>query len=107
MNGKTWPGDDGPPTIPDGGIRAEYDWSAVTPSTAVIETLAIALDREPTKVTPLYETVDPDALDTLVSRGRKASAAVGPSVRFIHDGHEVTVDSAGTIVVRQVEPTGT
>lgn len=106
MNETTGPGDNAPSTTPDDGIQAEYDWSAVTPSTAVIETLAVALDRDPTKITPLYDSVDPDAVDTLVSQNRKASAAGNPTVSFLHDGHEVTVDAAGTIVVREVEATG-
>jgi hypothetical protein len=106
MNGKPGPGDDVPATTPEGEVQAEYDWSAVTPSTAVVETLAVAMDREPTKITPLYESVDPDALDTLVSQDRKASSAGNSTVSFHHDGHEVTVDAAGTIIVRLVEATG-
>lgn len=54
------------PQIDMGSIRAEFDWSVVTPSMAVVETVAIALDMEPTGLEPLYETIDPDALDTFI-----------------------------------------
>lgn len=52
--------DDDPPTSPENRIRAEYDWSAVTPRAAGIETLAIALNRELTLMGPSYDSVVPD-----------------------------------------------
>lgn len=104
MTGSWRSEDDGSPTSPDGEIRAEYDWLAVAPSTAVIETLAIALNRHPTTIDPLYGSVDPDALDVLVCPDRSGAPRGRLSVRFTHNGHDVTVDSAGTVVTRPVEP---
>lgn len=52
-------------------IQNRYDWSDTTPSTAVIEGIAILQNSEPTnfpeKFDPLFEYIDPDALDTLVT----------------------------------------
>lgn len=98
------PGDAGPPESPDAEIRAEYDWSDVPPSTAVIETLAIALNREPTMIDPLYDSVDPDALGRLVRPEGQGPPDGGLSVSFTYEGHDVTADSAGMVVVRRVEP---
>ena len=83
-------------------IRAEFDWTAVTPSAAVIESLAIAIDREPTARKPLYETIDPDALDSLIRSGRTHSTDGTTTVTFALDGHGVTVRSDGTVVVRSL-----
>jgi len=89
---------------PDGTIRAEFDWSMVTPCMAVVETLAVALGRESTAFEPLYESVDPDALDAIVRPDRRRPSAGGLSVQFTHAGHDVTVRRTGTVVVRPVEP---
>ncbi|WP_224449123.1 HalOD1 output domain-containing protein [Haloprofundus salilacus] len=45
--------------------------------------------------TPLYDVLDPDALDTLVAGGDR-----GISLAFEYLGHEVTVNSDGTVVVQ-------
>lgn len=96
--------DEGGGTTAGGTIRAAFDWSAVTTSTAVVETLAVALDREPTAVEPLLESVDTDALDALVRSNATGSTGRGPSVTFAHAGHVVTVRANGTVVVRPNEP---
>lgn len=96
--------DGGASTNVRGSIRAEFDWSEVTPSTAVIESVAIAADREPTAIEPLYETVDPDALDALIrSGGSNSTDGDAASVTFALDGFEVTVQRGGTVVVRPDE----
>lgn len=84
----------------DGTVRAQYDWSERAPSTAVVETLAIALDREPTAFGPLYEFVDPDALDEIVQSDAPAARGTGTTVSFTVAGHDVTVHSSGDVVVR-------
>ncbi|WP_276275556.1 HalOD1 output domain-containing protein [Haloarcula regularis] len=53
--------------------RGHFDWSVVDPSTAVAELLADAAGCEPAEVGPLYDTVDSDALDSLVRHGESAS----------------------------------
>lgn len=95
--------DEGSGSDANGTIRTEFDWSVETPTTAVVETVAVAASREPVALEPLYETVDPDALDTLVRSREKNSTDGGVAVTFAFDGYEITVHSDGTVVVRPVE----
>lgn len=97
------PDDEGPPANTRGAIRAEFDWSVIPPSTAVVETVAIAADREPTVLEPLYETLDPDALDALMRSGGTDSTDGDATVTFALDGYQVTVERGGTVVVRPDE----
>lgn len=97
-------GDDhGPVTDADGVIQAEYDWSLLAPSTAVIETVAIATNREPTGLDSLFETVDPEALDALVRSSGPHTTERDVTVRFGFAGHDVTVQNNGMVVI---EPDG-
>jgi hypothetical protein len=66
---------------------------------AVVEALAAARNVAPADVRdPLYDSVDPDALDRLFAYGDAADAADG-TVAFSVGGRTVTVHSDGTIVV--------
>ena len=96
---------DGPDTLSgkDGAVRAEHDWTSRPPSTAVIETVAVARDCEPAGLEPLYEVVDPDALDTLVRSSRDGPVADGTTVTFEVADMSVTVHGGGTVVVRPFE----
>ena len=49
-------------------------------------------------LTPLFETIDPDALNALFSPTQNGDTRTG-SVTFTHDGYEVTVTHAGDITV--------
>ena len=88
----------------DGAIRAEYDWTATPASIAVIEMVAAACDTEPTQLGPLYEAVDPDALNSLVRSTGYGPAADGSTVKFEVADRSVTVHGDGAVVVRPVEP---
>lgn len=88
----------------DGDIDVEqlsFEWTAgEPPSVAVVEAIAAATGRDPTGVGPIYESVDTDALDALVSGGTPdAGSAV--HVSFTHEGVQVTVDSRGGIEVHR------
>ncbi|WP_224337203.1 HalOD1 output domain-containing protein [Haloprofundus halobius] len=74
------------------------------PSAAVIETVAIASDREPTSLEPLYKTVDPDALDALLGSSEIPSIDGDITVSFVFAGHDVIVENDGRVVVGPVEP---
>ena len=51
---------------------------------------------------PLYDVVDPDALDRLFTDRSHADA--GSRVAFEFDAHEVTVHADGDILVRRIDP---
>lgn len=81
--------------------RTEFNWTDVAPSIAVIEVIAEASGRDPTALEPLYESVDPDALDRLI-RGN----GVGPNERmlavsFSFAGYTVAVRSNGFVELNQ------
>jgi hypothetical protein len=98
------PGDDGRPEDGSNGIRATFDWSSTDPSQAVVETVAVASDREPKAIEPLYDVVDPDALDSLVGANGTVPSRSGPTVTFGFAGYDVSVRGDGTVIVR---PDGT
>lgn len=96
------PSDDGPTATISETIRAEFDWADVDPSTAVVETVATAADRDPMELEPLYNTVDTDALDNLLRSGNSADGTT--TVSFTFEGHGVTAQREGSIIVRPIEP---
>ncbi|SFC27959.1 hypothetical protein SAMN05444422_106193 [Halobiforma haloterrestris] len=82
------------------------------PSERIIDAVAALTNEDPLELTPLYEAVDPDALDALFvhSRGRSGlSAASGdPDVDggidelwFTYEGFDVGVHSDGEILIQE------
>jgi len=82
-----------------GTIHTQYDWTETNPSIAVIETVAVAVDREPTELELLYDFIDPDAFDILV----QTSGSEAVTVSFHYASQQVTVHGTGDVIVR---PTG-
>ena len=81
-------------------VRQEYDWTATSPSSAVIETVSRALDRAPTSFGPLYESIDPDALNTVIESTEPTDTPGATVVSFRLGAHEVAVHGSGDVVVR-------
>lgn len=79
-----------------GVVRRRFDWSTVSPSAAAVETVVAFTGRSPEEIEPLYETVDPDAMDVLVA-GSEPEAAV--SLTLTLGDHEIHVRSGGDVVV--------
>jgi hypothetical protein len=84
-------------------IRGRYDWSATAPSTAVVETVGDAVGCDPMRLPPLYDVVDPDALDTLVRSTDTRGTDQHTSVSFRFADRQVTVRSTGELVVRAAQ----
>lgn len=63
-------------------------------SEAVVHAIADAADTDPLSIEPIYESVDPDALDALVRSGPDDL-----SVSFSHHGVPVDVFGDGTVRV--------
>ncbi len=73
-----------------------HDWTqGGQPSVTVVEAVAAATDRATTELPPLLETIDSDALDTLLDGG---SSSVFVSFRYA--GTDVSVSGDGVIEVR-------
>ncbi|MFC7154017.1 HalOD1 output domain-containing protein [Halomarina halobia] len=68
-------------------------------STRVVEAISAELAVDPVDLPPLYESVDPDALDAL--------AREGTVIEFTHAGYDVRiVDGAVVTAVRTPTPAG-
>lgn len=89
-------------TEPAGTVRSRYDWTTVSPATAVVETVLEATGVETSSLEPLHDTIDPDALNTII---RDPSPVRGPpetSVSFVFANRRVTVYRTGEVVVEPV-----
>jgi hypothetical protein len=53
-------------------------------------------------IKPLYDSVDPDALDALVRGNGWGTNNGDVTVTFTLDGHEVRVRSDGVVIVRPI-----
>ena len=84
----------------DGTVRAQYDWASTPPPIAVVKTLAVALNREERALEPLYESVDPDALDALLQSNGPSATPSDLTVRFTVADQQITVHSGGDVIVR-------
>ena len=60
-------------------------------SLAIVAAVARRQGVEPIDVPPLYEWIDPDALDALFAPTRSGGPRRG-RLSFVYDGHEVVVD---------------
>jgi len=69
-----------------------YGWDETTVTTAVVETVAAEEDCSPEELTPLYEAIDPDALEALFADG-PGQARSDRRVVFRYAGYEVSVSS--------------
>ncbi|WP_135828485.1 HalOD1 output domain-containing protein [Halorussus halobius] len=70
-----------------------------TTTRAVVTALSIALDVPETELSPIYDAVDPDALDALFRPDGALTTAVDGRVVFEYGTHRVRVDSDGRVCV--------
>ncbi|WP_049924355.1 HalOD1 output domain-containing protein [Halopiger djelfimassiliensis] len=66
-----------------------------SPSLRVIDALAAATETDPLELDPLYDAVDPEALDRLFGPEANGNA----TVQFAYDDHAVEIRSDGTVSV--------
>ena len=76
-------------------ITAEYNSIAEMVLTAVAE----REDTSPTSLDPLYDVIDPDALNGLFAPTNGGNARASGRVVFSYCGYEVTVTSDGSVRV--------
>lgn len=86
----------------DRGIyRASFDPDSEPASDAVVWTLAEITGQEVAELEPIESIVDPIVFDALVRRRRQPI-----QVSFTYNGHEVTVESQGEVIVQSVQTDG-
>jgi len=74
-------------------------------STVVVEALEAA-GGDVTDVAPLYESLDPDALDALFETRPNGTPRTRGEVSFVVAGYGVTVTADGHVVVRTASDSG-
>ena len=76
------------------GIEVQYEPElGDSPSMLIVETIADLTDQDAQDLPPLYDSVDPDAVDRLFSH----NGAQQLKLEFQYKGFQVTVDSNGSI----------
>ena len=74
-------------------FHTQFDES--DPIVAIVETVGVATDRDPTVMPPLYGVVNAGALSELVRQTRPTPVVV----TFAYEGCRVSVSSDGSVVV--------
>lgn len=62
--------------------------------------MAKAVDSDPTELPPLYDELDPEALNTIIKSGEPDI-----SVSFVYTDQNITVHGQGDVVIRSEEAT--
>ncbi|WP_227131454.1 HalOD1 output domain-containing protein [Halorubellus salinus] len=73
----------------------------VPPSQRVLRTVASLLNVDSLELPPLYESVDPDALDALFAEPDGLSGTRTGTLSFAYAGCTVFVDGDGSVTVRE------
>ncbi|WP_226038991.1 HalOD1 output domain-containing protein [Natrinema sp. DC36] len=85
-----------------GSFTARYDWTANDdPSISIVRTVAAVTGTEPTEMRPLYEVVDPEAMNRLLTRAGARTRPIRLSFRF--ENCAVTVHADGRVIVAPCE----
>lgn len=90
-----------------GTYHIEYDWRTAMPMSMIVVMVVADLEgTDPMELTPLYDSLDPELLDTLFSPRSDGTLAVG-EVTFTFEGYEIHVYRHGHISVRPPEALAT
>lgn len=81
-----------------GSYTADFDGDSTAPSRAILDVMAHVTGADHVDLDPLYDSIDPSALDAICGARRDRSRCL---VQFAYDGHRVTVERDGKI---EVEP---
>lgn len=89
------------------GFEFEHDWDSDTAlSTALITTVESISDGSTFDTPPLFESIDPDSLDSLFADLRDGTPRASGELSFPFAGYEVTVYADGTVRLRERSENG-
>lgn len=71
------------------------DVSTVPPSQEVVKRVAAREGVDHTELVPLFDVIDPDALDRIVQSGRPTESSV--HLTFTYHGYEVMINGDGVV----------
>jgi hypothetical protein len=77
-----------------------FDPASDRPSEAVVNAVAARSGTPPNDLSPLYDVVEPDALDSFVEHAHRVGEAGTHQVWFTYEGFDVGVRSDGEIRIR-------
>lgn len=80
--------------------RARYDFETTAPTVAVSKLVQLVTGAEVADLEPLYEVVDPDAMDALLRDDQCRNRAGECTISFPYRELDVTVRSNGVVTVR-------
>ena len=80
----------------DRSVRTSFEPDE-SPSEAVVMAVAALTNTDPTELKPLYDAVDPDALDALFRHAASRERHTNHRVSFLYHGFDVRVRSDGAI----------
>ncbi|WP_049926454.1 HalOD1 output domain-containing protein [Halopiger goleimassiliensis] len=63
-------------------------------SMAVVDAVAARRSVDPVELPPLYEWIDPEAIDALFG---SSTTEEGRRLEFVYDGHGITIDDTSTL----------
>lgn len=95
---------DGSGFTPDGSgetFVTSFD-PADRPSEAIVTTVASVTGEEPVELSPLYDAVEPDALDALFEHAGRTDDPGSQTLTFAYVGYQISVSGDGTIEVTAV-----
>lgn len=82
-------------------LNPERDSATESPlSLRIVERLATETGISPMELTPLYESINPDALDTLFTTGGRPEQEAS-HVQFFHEGYSITVTADEEITITE------
>lgn len=70
-------------------------------SDAIVTAVAALRGEEPRTLEPLYDAVEPDALDSLVDHAQRADDAGAHELWFVYEGFDIGVRTDGEIRIRE------
>jgi hypothetical protein len=80
--------------VVDGGTDTTFDSRDCLPSAAVVEAVAEASGTEPLALPPLYDAIDPDALDALFGPSSGGTQSTVGTIEFVYAGTTVELSDA-------------
>lgn len=83
-------------TLSPGEAREELSDSV---SSKIVQRVATLTEQDVIQLPPLYDTIDPDALDRLVQSTETGKTIL--SIQFTYAEHQVTVEPNGTVSCSQ------
>ncbi|WP_049893948.1 HalOD1 output domain-containing protein [Halogranum rubrum] len=85
-------------------LVAHHEWtSSEELGTTVLEAIEEYTGEDPAEFAPLFEAIDADALEELLSPSVSGTEREGVQVRFPYKGHELAVTSDGDIAIRSLQ----